>query len=452
MADSVSQLNSIWESVLEKIEKTINENRIFESFFYDTKLVKLEGNVMIISVSSDLASQILDKKYKNDILKIVNEYTGTNFDVKFVPKKNLQNEKQEQKEEEPVFFKDYKLNPKFTFDNFITGPSNKEAYQAGVMIANTPGKLYNPLLLHSDSGLGKTHLLHAIGNEIKAKFPNYNVLYISASDFVDEYIGFVENHEKGQSLTRYFKNKVDVFLIDDIQFITGKKGTMEMFFLIFSTLVNNGKQIVITSDQHPNNLNGLDDRLKTRFSQGLVLSIEKPDLETSKDILRAKIQAGGLDPNEFDDDVLTYIAKGFSSNVRELEGALNRLIFYTISTKSTNRITMDVATKAISTLTSQVESGQKLTEEKIIACVSDYYSLTPSQLTGKIRTSRIAMARHIAMYLDRAMLDTPFIKIGETFGGKDHATVMNGVKKVENSLKNDPDMIAAISELKSKLS
>lgn len=455
MSDSVTQLNNIWDLTLKNINEQLltqsDGQRVFDSFFGGSKLVKVNGDTMVISVSSPLATTILDRKYRSMISSTIDELTGTHFELKFIAKDDLD---KEQKEivEEPKFFKDCKLNPKYTFENFVTGPSNREAYQAAVMVANTPGQLYNPLLLHSDSGLGKTHLLHAIGNGIVEKYPNCKVLYISASDFVDEYIKFATTYKEDQSLVQFFKNDVDAFLIDDIQFIIGKKKTMEMFFVVFSTLGQRGKQIVITSDQDPSKLEGLDDRLRTRFTQGLVLSIDKPDLETSKQILRSKIEAGGLDVNDFDEDVITYIAQGFSSNVRELEGALNRLLFYSINTKSTSKVTMNEATAAIKTLSATVNTSKRLTEEKIIAGVADYYSLTPSQLTGKIRTSRIAMARHIAMYLDRLLLDTPFMKIGETFGGKDHATVMNGVKKVENSLKTDPDMLIAIAELKKKLS
>ena len=455
MSDSVSQLSNIWTMVLEKINKSLESQsdggRIFQSFFADSKIAEIDKDVMKIACSSNLGATIIDKKYSKLVSSTLDEITGTHFELKFVTFDEIKSKKEVAKEE-PAFFKDSKLNPKYTFESFVTGPSNREAYQAAVMIANTPGQLYNPLLLHSDSGLGKTHLLHAIGNGILEKYPNYKVLYISASDFVDEYIKFATTYKEDQSLVQFFKNDVDAFLIDDIQFIIGKKKTMEMFFVVFTTLVSKGKQIVITSDQDPSKLDGLDDRLKTRFSQGLVLSIEKPDLETSKQILLSKIEAGGLDVNDFDDEVITYIAQGFSSNVRELEGALNRLIFCSISMKNTNKITMNEATAAIKTLNAAISPSKRLTEDKIIAGVADYYSLTPSQLTGKIRTSRIAMARHIAMYLDRLLLDTPFIKIGETFGGKDHATVMSGVKKVENSLKTDPDMLIAIAELKKKLS
>ena len=320
------------------------------------------------------------------------------------------------------------------------------------MIANSPGKLFNPLLLYSESGLGKTHLMQAIGNAIHADSPTSKVLYVAASDFVDEYIRFAQGYKEEQSLTQFFKNDVDVLLIDDIQFLIGKKKTMEMFFVVFGDLVKAGKQIVITSDQHPNLLEGLDDRLRSRFQAGLVLSIKRPDLETSKAILRTKITLSGLDVNDFDEEVISFLAARFSNNVRELEGALTRLLFYTINMHPTKHITLTVATEAIQGLISAQDDKSKVTESRIINVVADYYNLTPSQITGKIRTSQIALARHIAMYLVKSLLDTPFTKIGQVFGGRDHATAMKGVEKVEKSLKTDPDMQKAVSELKAKLS
>ena len=227
---------------------------------------------------------------------------------------------------------------------------------------------------------------------------------------------------------------------------------MEMFFDAFQTLINANKQVAITSDQHPNNLDGIDERLKSRFSQGLVLSIDKPDLETSENILKSKIPMHGLDVKDFDEEVISFLARKFCSNVRDLEGALTRLVFYTINIKPTKHITMSVVSEAIRSLIEAHENQDELTENKIIAAVANYYSLTPSQITGKIRTSRVAMARHIAMYLDREMLGTPLIKIGQAFGGKDHSTVLSGISKVERELKNDPDMGTAINEIKSKLS
>lgn len=450
MNSTVSEITQLWDHVLLKIHERLNDQRVYDSFFDKTYVDSLDGSTMIVVTNSSLAPIIIDTKYRELVDRCVQDVTGTNFQIKFVEKGELKKVQEEQKEK-PAFFVDSHLDPKFTLENFVVGDSNREAYQASLMISKNPGKFFNPLLLYSDSGLGKTHLTQAIGNAIREEIPGKKVLYVAAADFVDEYVKFAQGYKEEQSLTQYFKTDVDCLLIDDIQFLIGKKKTMEMFFVIFADLEKAGKQIVITSDQHPNLLDGLDDRLKSRFQAGLVLSIKRPDLATSAEILRTKITASGLDVNDFDEDVIAFLASRFSNNVRELEGALNRLLFYTINMKPTKHITMDVATEAIQGLVSLSDESARLSESRIVSVVADYYNLTPSQLTGKIRTSQIALARHIAMYLIKSMLQLPFTKIGTYFGGRDHATAMKGVEKVEKSLRVDPDMRKAVDELKAKL-
>ena len=451
MNSTVSEISQLWDRVLVKIKERLRDQKVYDAFFHNTYIDSLDGSTMIVVTNSSLAPVIIESKYKDLATRCVEEVTGTNFQIRFVEKDEAK-KLHDEKKEKPRFFQDAHLDPKFTFDSFVVGDPNREAYQASLMIANSPGKLFNPLLLYSESGLGKTHLMQAIGNAIHADSPTSKVLYVAASDFVDEYIRFAQGYKEEQSLTQFFKNDVDVLLIDDIQFLIGKKKTMEMFFVVFGDLVKAGKQIVITSDQHPNLLEGLDDRLRSRFQAGLVLSIKRPDLETSKAILRTKITLSGLDVNDFDEEVISFLAARFSNNVRELEGALTRLLFYTINMHPTKHITLTVATEAIQGLISAQDDKSKVTESRIINVVADYYNLTPSQITGKIRTSQIALARHIAMYLVKSLLDTPFTKIGQVFGGRDHATAMKGVEKVEKSLKTDPDMQKAVSELKAKLS
>ena len=447
---TVSEIASLWSRVLLKAKTALNDQNVYEAFFASSYIDHLEGGTAFIVVNSRLAASLLEAKYKNLLESAMREASGTNFELKFITEDEIKEEPVVE-EKKANFFKDASLNPNFNFQNFVVGPSNREAYQASLMVARSPGKLYNPLLIFGGSGLGKTHLLQAIGNSLKDSYPNLRVLYITAADFVDEYVSYVRGQKDGETLSSFFKNSIDVFLVDDIQFLVGKSGTMEMFFVIFSALYAQGKQIVITSDQHPNQLDGLDERLKTRFIAGLTLDVKAPDLLTSEEILRARITADGLDVNDFDPEVITFLAKRFSSSIRELEEALNRLLFYTINIRPSKHIDLSLASEAIQGLIRVQDDESKLSDTKIIATVADYYSLTPSQITGKIRTSQIAMARHIAMYLMRTLLDDPFQKIGKALGGKDHATVMNGVQKVENALKNDPEMQTAIRELTAKL-
>lgn len=450
MSSTVSEITQLWDHVLVKVKDRLHDQRVYDSFFDNTYIDSLNGSTMIVVVNSPLAAVIINTKYADLVNRCVEDVTGTNFKLEFVDKGDLKKTREEKKEK-PHFFVDSYLDSKFSFENFVVGESNREAYQASLMISKTPGKLFNPLLLHADSGLGKTHLMQAIGNAIREENPTVKVLYVAAADFIDEYIKLAQGYKEEQSLTQFFKNDVDVLLIDDIQFLIGKKKTMEMFFVVFADLVRAGKQIVITSDKHPSLLEGLDDRLKSRFQAGLVLSIKRPDLNTSVEILRRKIGASGLHVEDFDDDVISFLAARFSNNVRELEGSLTRLLFYTINIRPTKHITMDVASEAMQGIIAAQDDRTKLSESRIIAAVADYYSLTPSQLTGKIRTAQIALARHIAMYLVKTLLGLPFAKIGQTFGGRDHATVMKGVEKVEKSLKFDTDLTKAVDELKARL-
>ncbi|MCH5172166.1 MAG: chromosomal replication initiator protein DnaA [Erysipelotrichales bacterium] len=450
MTTTISELKTLWDRVLAKLRDSINDNIIFDSFIADSSIHKIEGNQMTIVVCSDFARSIIEKNYHADLLNAVSEVTETNFVLDLILKQEVSSQIVPPTESKPKnkFFENSEINPKYTFENFVVGPSNKEAQQAALMIALNPGKFYNPLFIYSNSGLGKTHLLHAIGNYIKSNNPRLNVLYITTDNFVDEYIKFVKGDRESDGLKDFFRT-VDVLLVDDIQFLAKKDKTQEMFFYAFQTLINANKQIVLTSDRQPSDLNGLEERLVTRFSSGLISKIDQPDTPTSIAILKKKIEANGLEISRFDDAALEFLAQNFGNNVRELEGALNRLVFYTINIKQSSHIDLALAQESVPT--SHKSKEKKLNESKIISVVSDYYNLTPSQLTGKIRTSEISMARHIAIYLCREILDMPFTKIGQTFGGKDHSTVMSAVKKVEKELKTNEQLKIVIKELKNRL-
>ena len=280
--------------------------------------------------------------------------------------------------------------------------------------------------------------------------PNANILYTPTNLFVDEYINFVKAEKNTESLREFFK-KVDILLIDDIQFLAGKVATEEMFFYIFQDMVNAGKRIIITSDRQPNELKGIEDRLVTRFTQGLTVKIDEPDVDTSVEILKTKIKEAGLDLERFDENVICFIAEKFSRDVRELEGALNRMVFYYMNLEGDERFTMDVAIKAVSSIKGGKDIANQLSEKKIIDTVADYYNLTPSQITGPSREAQITLARHISMYLIRKHLDVPLKKVGAMFGGKDHTTVMNGISKVDKELKTNKQLQEAINELEGKI-
>ncbi|MCH3909441.1 MAG: chromosomal replication initiator protein DnaA [Bacilli bacterium] len=450
MDSTVSEIASLWDRILLRIKEKINDQIVYDSFFEGSYLYSINGSTMLVVVNTELAVQILSTQYIEMVNSVVMDVTESNYEIRFIQSSDIKKNK-EVKQAKPAFFADSYLNKGFTFKNFVVGDSNREAYQAALMVSQHPGKLFNPVLIFGNSGLGKTHLLQAIGNSINDRFPTLKVLYVTAEDFFTEFMKYLQGDKDGNSIVDWFKNNVDVLLIDDVQFLVNKQKTEETFFSIYNSFHAAGKQVVITADQHPKNLNGLDERLKSRFISGLPLSINPPEKETCEAILRMKISANGLDVNDFDPDVISYFAEKFRSNIRELEGALDRLIFYIITIKPTKHVNLETAMASVQSLVDVENDKAKLSETKIINTVADYYNLSSVQLTGKVRTSQIAMARHIAMYLIRDMLDIPFTKIGAIFGGKDHATVMNGVNKVEKNLKEDKELLKAVTELRSRL-
>jgi chromosomal replication initiator protein len=336
----------------------------------------------------------------------------------------------------------------YTFDNFVVGPSNKESHSAALACAYNPGKFYNPLFIFGNSGLGKTHLLNAIGNYVKKNYPDKRVLYTSGADFVTRVVSSIKDNSIEEF--KLSMQMVDVLLMDDIQFLAGKEKSHEIFFYIFNDLVNNRRQIVLTSDRHPQEIKGLEERLISRFSSGLSVGVDSPEFETSLAILKKKMEYQSVDPTFIEDDVLAYIATNFSKDVRKLEGALNRLLFYSINFSNSGRIDFKTAVSAFKGQAT-VNDKNELSPNKIKRVVADYYGLTKQQLISKSRTKNIANARHIAMYLCRKHLDLPFIKIGEEFGKRDHSTVISSCDKVDKQCKNDEVFLLAIKEIERSL-
>ena len=453
MISSISEITQLWDQALNKIEKKLGEKQLFDAFFTDSYINEIRGDVIVVVVNSALSVSLMKGKYYDIISEVISELTESNFKLDFIQESEKTSSApiSQPKVIKQKYFPDANVNQDMTFDNFVVGEFNREAAQAALLIAANPGKMFNPLFIYSQSGLGKTHLLHAVGNYIqKISKPGAKILYISANDFIDEYIKFIHGEKDAESLKDYVCS-FDILLLDDVQMLANKVNTQDFFFTIYEKLSNAGKQIVITSDKQPTELNGMQDRLVTRFSRGLTVKIDEPDQNTCVEILRKKIEASGLDVNRFDDSVLYFFADKFSKNIRELQGALNRLIFYTVSMKQTDRITLDTAAESVQSLVGAKNIASELNEQKIINVVADYYNLSPSQLTGKIRTGQIALARHIAMYLIRITLDVPLKKIGDIFGGKDHTTVMNAIQKVDKGLKTDEKLKEAVEELRKRL-
>ncbi|NMB18247.1 MAG: chromosomal replication initiator protein DnaA [Erysipelothrix sp.] len=441
-------LDDLWHEVKSMIKKSeYFDDTIYETYFDNSQLTNLNNNKAVIAVDSYFQQLILSNEISvissslsrilniDDIeCEIVIKNEGTNTPIA-----------QFSKPVEKVIQEDG-VSPNHTFENFVVGSSNKESHSAALGCAYRPGQFFTPLFIYGNSGLGKTHLLHAIGNYVKNHNPDSSVLYISSSDFVRHVANSISN-----GTIEDFKdqmNNLDVLLIDDIQFIAGKEKSHEIFFHIFNELVNNRKQIVITSDRLPTDIKGLEDRLISRFSSGLSVGVDSPEFETAMAILYMKIRNQSLDENLFHEDALAYIATNFSDDIRQLEGALNRLLFFSIEFSENGQITLDTA---LSAFRGDFTPPKELDPKTIKRIVADYYGLTITQLVGKSRTKAISNARHIAIYLIRKHLDLAYNKIGEEFGKRDHSTIISACDKIEKGITKDPILASAIIELEKKL-
>ena len=341
------------------------------------------------------------------------------------------------------------MNPKYTFENFIVGDSNKFAQAAACSVAENPGKMYNPLFLYGNSGLGKTHLMHAMGNYI-VEHSNKKVLYVTSDQFIDDFIGINKKDDNGTNFdsVNFFKNKyrnIDVLMIDDIQFLGRATQSQQEFFHTFTSLHDNNKQIIISSDRSPDDLKLLESRLKTRFCWGLTVNIDPPDFKLRKEILRKKIAAGNI-KQEIPEDVIEYIASNMGNDVRQLEGSITRLVAYS-AIMGSSKIDLDLAIEALKDFISK-GLYEKNDIHRIQKIVSEYFQISVDDIRSKKRNANIAFPRQIAMYLCRQLTDESFPKIGTEFGGKDHSTVMHSVEKIAQELKVNTDLVNIIEKLK----
>ncbi len=443
------KLDDVWSEVKSLIKKSEHfDETIYQTYFDNSRLSNIDGKTAVISVESYFQQVILSNEVSVISRALGNILNVDDIDCEVViqSKDNVMAQFVQQVKKEPVIKEDG-IIPTNNFENFVVGTSNKESHSAALGCAYRPGQFFTPLFIYGNSGLGKTHLLHSIGNYVKDKNPDANVLYISSSDFVRHVANSISN-----GTIEDFKdqmNDLDVLLIDDIQFIAGKEKSHEIFFHIFNELVNNKKQIVITSDRLPTDIKGLEDRLISRFSSGLSVGVDTPEFETALAILYMKIRNQSLDPNLFSEDALIYIATNFSKDVRQLEGALNRLLFFSIEFSENGHITLDTAINAFK---GDHQPPKEIDPKIIKKIVADYYGLTITQLTGKSRTKAISNARHIAIYLTRKHLDIAYNKIGEEYGRRDHSTIISACDKIEKGIKNNQLLASAIEEIENKLS
>lgn len=448
-------MDNLWNNFLEKIKLKIS-SLSYDTWFKNTKLVSLDNNIATIIVDSPLQKKSLQETWYKTICEIFSEITNTSFDFEFVFEDDVKEEETNVNIENigvPLNTPEKSnLNPKYTFDSFIVGDSNKFAYMAAVAVSENPGKTYNPLFIYGSSGLGKTHLMHAIGNFI-IENSNKKVLYVTSEQFISDFLNINKRDETGTNFSYVdsFKNKyrmVDVLIIDDIQFLGGATQTQQEFFNTFNTLYDDNKQIIISSDRSPDDLKKLEDRLRTRFNWGLSVNIFPPDYKMRVEILHKKIVGQNM-IGTINDDVIAYIANNCDSDVRQLEGALTRVIAYSTMFNITD-INLNIAIESLKDYLSK-SSFTKNNIQKIQQVVADYYNISVDDLKSKKRKADIAFPRQVAIYLCRTLTDESFPKIGIQFGGRDHSTVIHSVDKITNEIKTNPKFRNVMDNIKSKI-
>lgn len=436
----------IWEQTKQLlVAKGYFDDVIVTTLLADTHLYRLTERKATISVKPLYVCAMMSQE-KAKIEECLQEVIGvSDFVVDIVFEEDLLKLQKEDSQNKPKAEQD-NLIKEFRFDNFIEGPSNFESYKAALTCAMMPATFpYSPLYIYGNSGLGKTHLLHAIGNYIKEHHPEMRILYLTSDDFISRVVQ--ASHNNTLKDLKENMSQLDVLLLDDIQFLSGDKvKSTETLFNIYNQLQKKKKLMVITSDKKPWEIRDLEDRLISRLSNGLTYSIEAPEFETSLKILKMKLKARTVDNLTIDEDVLAYIATYYSQDVRRLEGALNRLIFYSIQFSENQEISYKLALEAFKDDANLLDKGE-ITLAKIKKTVAEYYNISKAKLTGKEKTKQITDARHIAIYLCRKHLDLPFTKIGDEFGRRDHSTIMSACRKIEQRLENDIPLKMAIAEI-----
>ena len=447
----MQDIETIWKQILEKLELRISS----VSFMLWIKTIKpLEidenGNFILVAQSVTAKNQIL-RNFLDKIDDCSNEVTGKSFKITILDqneeveylKNNKVDEKNTSKNEEKSPFKE-----KFTFDNFVVGKSNQFVYAAARTVAEHPGKRYNPLFIYGGVGLGKTHLLHAIGNYIHEFSPNLKIMYVTCEQFTNDYIASLYSPTKNKSIMEFrgkYRN-LDVLMVDDIQFISRGKETQEEFFHTFNELIMNNKQIIICSDRPPKDIETLEDRLRSRFSSGLIHDIQAPDIETRIAILHKKSQ---LEKYYAEDEVINYIAERVDTNIRELEGKLSEVYF--LATLNGKKVATMEEAKEVFTKEPKEEIKNDLNVDKIISTVCDYFNIGYQDIIGKKKNKEVVEPRMIAIYLISELLNLPLVNIGKIFGGRDHTTIMHSRDKITEELKTNKKIQNLVSDIKNML-
>lgn len=437
--------NSIWIYLKDKFKEDLSKVS-FDTWIDSAQVLTVSNQMITIQVPTTLHKEYWENHLATRIVEYIYEYAGQEITPRFITKDEQEQQDQEEEIIEipsvPTMSRSSELNSKYTFDTFVIGKGNQMAHAAALVVSEEPGTIYNPLFFYGGVGLGKTHLMHAIGHQYLSINPDKNVKYVSSETFANDFIMSIQNRTQEEFRQKY--RTVDLLLVDDIQFFADKEGTQEEFFHTFNALYDERKQIVLTSDRLPNEIPKLQERLVSRFAWGLSVDITPPDLETRIAILRKKADAERL---EIPNDTLSYIAGQIDSNIRELEGALVRVQAF--ATMQNREITTSLAADALKSMIKGLD--KEVTIGKIQQDVARYYHITVEDLKGKRRVKAIVTPRQIAMYLARELTDASFPKIGSEFGGKDHTTVLHAHEKITKVIEEDAKMKREIEEIKDRL-
>ena len=445
-----------WDEILQTVKTEHDVSDIsFDTWIKPLEVFGVEGNTLYILVPSEqMTLSYISKKYYLPLKVAIAEIIGTEYEIQFILPEQTKNirpsNNKGKKTPEPEASKRSNLNPNYTFDTFVVGSNNRFAQSASLAVAESPGEAYNPLYIYGGPGLGKTHLMHSIGHFILERNPEAKVLYVTSEEFTNEVIESIRSGNA--SAMNKFREKyrtIDVLMIDDVQFIIGKESTQEEFFHTFNHLHTSGKQIIISSDKPPKDIETLEARLRTRFEWGLIADISSPNYETRMAILQKKIELDHLEKYNIPNDVLEYIATNVKTNIRELEGSLNKLIaLYKLNNNGS--IDIALAAEALKDIISS-DNKREVTPELILDIVSDHFGVSIADLKSKKRNAELVFPRQIAMYLIRNMTDASLKAVGVILGGKDHSTIKHGIEKIENELQTDETLSNTINIIKKKI-
>lgn len=434
-------LKENWEEIKESLRKEYDLSDIsFSTWVSPLKYGYTEGNIIKILIPSDQAHALnyISSKYKSYFQVTISEKMGQTYDISFILEKDAITEENILESPKNIYninSENANLNPKYKFDTFIVGSNNKFAHSASLAVAESPGEAYNPLFLYGGAGLGKTHLMHSIGHFILDHNPNMKVLYVTSEAFTNEVIESIRSgNAAAMNKLREKYRTVDVLMVDDVQFIIGKESTQEEFFHTFNALHSAGKQIVLSSDKPPKEMETLDERFRSRFEWGLIADIQAPDYETRVAILLKN--AENYD-KEIDKEIINYIASNIKSNIRELEGAFNKVI----ALAKLNRVdlTIELAEEALKDII-YPNKPKEITPSLIINTVAEHYGVSPDDITSKKRNSEFVIPRQIVMYLCRQLTDVSYINVGKILGKKDHTTIIYGVNKIADDIKINEEL------------